>query len=36
MKSLESDFVRIAKKFSESRGMAYDAWRDAGVPGPSC
>lgn len=32
VKRLESDFVRIAKKFSENRGIAYGAWRDAGVP----
>jgi hypothetical protein len=32
VKSLESDFVRIAKRFSENRGVGYRAWRDAGVP----
>ena len=31
VKSLESDFVRIAKKFGENRGVTYSAWRDAGV-----
>jgi predicted DNA-binding transcriptional regulator YafY len=30
--SLEADFVRIAKKFGENRGIGYGAWRDAGVP----
>jgi hypothetical protein len=32
VKSLEADFVRIAKKFGENRGIGYGAWRDAGVP----
>lgn len=32
MKSLESEFIRIAKKFGENRGVGYSAWRDAGVP----
>jgi hypothetical protein len=31
LKTLESDFVRIAKKFGENRGVGYGAWRDAGV-----
>ena len=31
-KTLESDFVKIAKRFSEQRGVSYGAWRDAGVP----
>ena len=30
-KSLETDFVKIAKQFSEQRGISYGAWRDAGV-----
>lgn len=32
IKSLEAAFVRVAKKFSEKRGIGYGAWRDAGVP----
>jgi hypothetical protein len=32
IKSLEASFVKIAKKFSENRGIGYGAWRDAGVP----
>jgi hypothetical protein len=32
VKSLEAEFVRIAKKFGENRGIGYGAWRDAGVP----
>jgi hypothetical protein len=32
MKSLESAFVKIAKRFGENRGIGYGAWRDAGVP----
>jgi hypothetical protein len=32
MKTLEADFVKIAKRFSENRGIGYSAWRDAGVP----
>jgi hypothetical protein len=32
LKSLEASFVKIAKKFSENRGVTYGAWRDAGVP----
>jgi len=31
VKELESGFVRIAKTFSENRGIGYGAWRDAGV-----
>jgi len=31
LKGLESDFIRIAKKFGENRGVGYGAWRDAGV-----
>jgi hypothetical protein len=34
VKSLEAAFVKIAKKFSENRGVTYGAWRDAGVPAP--
>ena len=32
IKKLEADFVRVAKRFSERRGIGYGAWRDAGVP----
>jgi hypothetical protein len=32
VKSLESAFVKIAKRFGENRGIGYGAWRDAGVP----
>jgi len=32
VKSLEADFVKIAKRFGENRGIGYGAWRDAGVP----
>ena len=31
-RSLEVAFVKIAKKFGDNRGIAYGAWRDAGVP----
>ncbi len=34
-KALEASFVKIARKFSDSRGITYAAWRDAGVP-PRC
>jgi hypothetical protein len=29
--SLEAEFVKIAKRFGENRGIGYGAWRDAGV-----
>ena len=32
IKSLESAFVKIARRFGENRGIGYGAWRDAGVP----
>jgi hypothetical protein len=32
IKPLETAFVKVAKKFSASRGITYGAWRDAGVP----
>ena len=32
LKRLEAAFVKVAKQFSENRGVAYGAWRDAGVP----
>ena len=28
----EREFVKIAKKISDNRGIGYGAWRDAGVP----
>ncbi len=31
-KTLEASFVKIARQFSDSRGITYAAWRDAGVP----
>ncbi len=31
IKALEDAFVKIAKKFSENRGVTYGAWREAGV-----
>jgi hypothetical protein len=32
IRALEAAFVRVAKKFSQNRGIGYGAWRDAGVP----
>jgi len=32
VKSLESAFVKVARRFGENRGIGYGAWRDAGVP----
>jgi hypothetical protein len=32
IKSLQAEFVKVAKKFGENRGISYGAWRDAGVP----
>ena len=32
IKSLQADFIKVAKKFGENRGISYGAWRDAGVP----
>jgi hypothetical protein len=32
IKSLETAFVKIARRFGENRGIGYGAWRDAGVP----
>lgn len=29
---LEKDFVRVAKSFSERKGISYKAWREVGVP----
>jgi hypothetical protein len=34
LKTLETAFVKIARQFGENRGIAYGAWRDAGVPAP--
>ena len=34
MKALEKDFEKVAKSFSERRGIGYGSWRDAGVPAP--
>ncbi len=31
MQSLEDDFVRIAKSYSESKKISYASWRDVGV-----
>ena len=30
--TLERDFIEVAKKFAQRRGISYDAWRDVGVP----
>lgn len=32
IKKLEADFLKVAKQFTEQRGITYGAWRDAGVP----
>lgn len=32
IKGLEAQFVKIAKRFGEDRGIGYGAWRDTGVP----
>jgi hypothetical protein len=32
IKSLEAAFIRVARRFSEKRGIGYGALRDAGVP----
>jgi hypothetical protein len=32
VKLLEQEFVKVAKRFSERRGISHGAWRDAGVP----
>lgn len=31
---LESEFVEVAKEYSERKGIGYPAWREAGVPAP--
>ena len=28
----ERDFIRDAKRFAQRRGIAYETWRDVGVP----
>jgi len=33
LNGLESAFVKVARTFSEKRGIRWSAWRDAGVPG---
>ncbi len=30
--ALEKDFVKFAKQYGESKGIAYSTWRTAGVP----
>jgi len=30
--ALERDFVDVAKRFAQLRGVTYEAWRDVGVP----
>ena len=30
--ALERDFVAVAKRFAQLRGISYEAWRDVGVP----
>ena len=32
VEALERDFIEIAKEYSERKGIAYMAWREAGVP----
>jgi hypothetical protein len=34
IKSLESEFVRVAREYGSRKGIGYGAWRDAGVPAP--
>jgi len=34
LKALETAFIKVAKQFSEARGVGYGAWRDSGVPAP--
>lgn len=33
MTSLEADFVKVAKGYSDRKGISYSAWREVGVPG---
>jgi hypothetical protein len=30
--NLEADFVKVAKGYSERKGISYSAWREVGVP----
>lgn len=32
MAALEKDFVKIARRYSERKGITYGAWREFGVP----
>ena len=32
LKALEKEFIDVAKEYSERKGIAYMAWREAGVP----
>lgn len=32
MTGLEADFVKVAKGYSERKGISYSAWREVGVP----
>ena len=32
LEALEKDFVEAVKEYSERKGIAYTAWREAGVP----
>ncbi len=32
MDQLESDFVDVAKEYSDRKGISYSAWRELGVP----
>lgn len=31
--SIEKDFVKVAKAYSDSKGIRYSTWREMGVPG---
>ena len=32
LETLQKDFVKAAKEYSERKGITYSAWREAGVP----
>ena len=32
LEALQKDFAKVAKEYSERKGIAYMAWREAGVP----
>lgn len=32
MSALESEFIKVAKSYSESKSISYSSWRDVGVP----